>query len=52
MKLRPDAADAAKQTQLGRYQDDAPKHVGRLLWAVRGSRPDVAAAVLRLGRRV
>ena len=36
MKLRPDAADAAKQTRPGRYQDAAPKHVGRLLWAVRG----------------
>jgi hypothetical protein len=52
LKLRPDAADAAKQRRPGRWADEAPKHVGRLLWAVRGSRPDIANAVLRLGRRV
>ena len=51
-KERPDGGDDRKSAQPGRFAARAPAHVGKILWASRGSRPDVAQALLRLQRRI
>ena len=44
--------DEAKMGRPGQWAPEAAKHVGRILWPVRGSRMDGVHALLRLQRRV
>ena len=52
LKERPDVGDAAKMERAGQWGPEAAKHVGRILWPVRGTRMDGVHALLRLQRRV
>lgn len=51
-KAKTEASDEAKRGRPGRFAKFGPVHVGRLVWIVRGSRPDVAVATSRLARRL
>lgn len=50
-KCRADKSDMEKRKLPGRQRDTAGTHIGRLLWVVRGNRPDVAVATSRLSTR-
>jgi hypothetical protein len=52
MKSRDDEHDKDLIGKPGRMAGKASEHVGKFLWLVRGSRPDIAVAVSRIGRRV
>lgn len=51
VKTKPDGADVEKCKKPGRLAESASTHIGRLLWALRGSRSDIGVAVHRLSRR-
>lgn len=50
-KCRANKTDVEKRNLPGRQRDTAGTHIGRLLWVVRGTRPDVAVTTSRLSSR-
>lgn len=52
MKYRLEPSKLWKLKQKWVFASGAPTHVGRLLWVQRGSRPDLATAVGRIGRHI
>ena len=52
MKPKKDEHDRELLDRPGVYQSEASEQVGKLLWLVRGTRPDLGIAVSRIGRRV
>lgn len=51
-KTKPDISDEEKALECGFFKGTAPVHVGRVLWALRRTRPDVSVALYRLSKRV
>ena len=51
-KERPNVRDDRNAACPGRHRQGAPRHIGKHLWVVRGTRADAAQALLRLQRRV
>ena len=49
MKVREDKAGFPLIGKPGKYGSEASEHVGKFLWLVRETRPDLAIAVSRIG---